>query len=183
MMIDRERSALWVIDVQGALLNQEHDWQRMLDACIWLVELAKRLGVPVLASEQYPKGLGQTHPDLLESLAKEPATVAVGKQVFSCVAANCFAGVAAAERPQVILCGMEAHVCILQTALDLRAQGREVFVVADAITARDKLDIDLAIERLRAAGATIVSKEMVGFEWLRAAGSPEFKDFSVNFLQ
>ncbi len=180
MLISAEKSTLWVIDVQGRMIHLEHDWQRMLDACIWLVALAKRVGVPVLASEQYPKGLGPTHDDLLALLGDAPVA---GKTIFSCVAAHCFDGHAAADRPQAILCGMEAHVCVMQTAFDLRAQGRDVFVVADAITARNPRDTDLALDRMRAAGIAIVSREMVGFEWLRAAGTPAFKDFSVNFLQ
>lgn len=183
MMIDRAQSTLWVIDVQTRLLAQEHEGQATLKSCIWLVNLAKRLGVPVIASEQYPKGVGPTHEDLAAALAQAPASPVLAKQVFSCVAAQCFASAAEATRPQAILCGMEAHVCVLQTALDLRREGREVFVVADAITARAERDIALAVARMRDAGVHIVSREMVGFEWLRAAGTPEFKDFSVNFLR
>ncbi len=180
MLIKADSSALWVIDAQGKLMNQEHDWQRVLDSCLWITSVAKRLNIPILVSEQYPQGLGGTHEDLIEVLGDTPR---MGKKIFSCVAAKCFDGMAHADTKQVVICGMEAHVCVLQTALDLKAQGREVFVIADAITSRSRLDVDLALARMRDAGITIVSREMVGFEWLRTAGTPEFKDFSINFLQ
>jgi nicotinamidase-related amidase len=185
MMIEREHSSLWVIDVQPTLLTHTHDWQRVLDACIWLVDLAKTLRIPVVASEQYPQGLGATQIDLADALAQLPATPILAKRAFSCLADDAFTATvgASGDTQQVILCGIEAHVCVLQTALDLRAKGRNVFVVMDAISARDPDNITLATERLRRAGVHIVSREMVAFEWLRTAAAPEFKDISRRFLR
>lgn len=180
MRMNRERSALWVIDVQDKLLHLIDDWQRVLDGVMWLTAVARDLRVPVLVSEQYPKGLGHTHADLL-AVAGDAAVVE--KVDFSCVEAGCFAGVPHADSEQVVVCGIEAHVCVMQTALDLAAAGRQVFVVADAIGSRAASDRQLAIERMRTAGVTIVSREMVCFEWLVRSGSDEFKQISKKYLR
>jgi nicotinamidase-related amidase len=180
MLIDAKQSSLLVIDVQERLLPSIDDWQRTLDAAIWLVQVAKRIGVPVLASEQYPKGLGHTHPDLLAEL---PAGVMAEKIYFSCAPESCLTPLAGSDRPQVVVCGTEAHVCVLQTVLDLKAAGKDVFVVADAIGSRAPENKALAIERMRQHGIEIVSCEMVAFEWLRVAGTPLFREISREFLR
>jgi nicotinamidase-related amidase len=87
------------------------------------------------------------------------------------------------ERPQVVVCGIEAHVCVLQTVLELAAAGKQVFVVAEAIGSRDPEHKDLALERMRAQGITIVCREMVAFEWLHQAGTDKFREISLNFLR
>ena len=180
MLIDRNNSVLLVVDVQDKLLSLTRDWQRVLDNCRWLVQVAQRLSVPVMATEQYPKGLGHTHEDLLSLLPEG----AVGEKLaFSCAAAGCLPDLPGGERHQVVICGMEAHVCVLQTALELRWQGRQVLVVADAVTSRSDPDKELALKRMAAHGVEIVTREMVAFEWLRKSGTPEFKDISLNFLR
>ncbi len=180
MLLDRDHSSLLVIDVQERLLPAIHDWQRLLDKVIWLVRLAGRLGVPVLACEQYPKGLGPIHAALRAHLHDG---VIAEKVHFSCVAAECLDGLIGGERRQMVVCGVEAHVCVLQTALELRAQGREVFAVADAVGSRDARERELALARMRGRGVEIVSGEMVAFEWLRRAATPEFRDISREFLR
>lgn len=184
MRMKLDASVLLVIDVQARLLPVMNDWQRLLDKVMWLVQVARRMGVPVIASEQYPKGLGLTQPDLRALL---PAAGIVEKLHFSCVAAGMFnsepSDLAGAERGQVVVCGIESHVCVLQTVLDLRAQGRSVFVVADAVSSRDPADKALALERMRRHGAEVVSGEMVAFEWLEQAGTPLFKEISAQFLR
>ena len=180
MLIQRERSALLVIDIQERLLPHIHEGQAVLDHAVWLVKVAQRLGVPVMVSEQYPKGIGPTVA-VLRGLTS-PEQVAE-KLHFSCVAAKCLDGLPGAERPQVVVAGTESHVCVLQTVLDLRAQGREVFVVAEAVGSRKPSDKELALARMRAHGAEIVSREMVAFEWLRQAGSDEFRAISREFLR
>lgn len=180
MLMKAELSSLLVVDMQDRLLPHVHDWQRTLDHVLWLVRVAQKVGVPVLASEQYPKGLGHTQPDLAALL---PAGSVAEKSHFSCVAAQCLDGLPGAERPQVVICGIEAHVCVLQTALGLLEQGREVFVVADAVSSRRPDDCACALERMRDNGIDIVTREMVAFEWLQQAGTPLFKDISVNFLR
>lgn len=180
MLIDAKRSSLLVIDVQERLLPAIDDWQRVLDAAIWLVRVARRLDVPVLASEQYPKGLGHTHPDLLAEL---PAGAVAEKMHFSCGPEACLSPLPGSERPQVVVCGMETHVCVLQTVLDLRAAGKDVFVVADAVGSRTPENKALALQRMRDHGVSIVSCEMVAFEWLRVAGTPLFREISREFLR
>ena len=180
MLIERARSSLLVIDIQERLLPHIHEGQAVLDHAVWLVKVAQRLGVPVMVSEQYPKGIGpsvavlrgQTFP---ENIAE--------KLHFSCVAAKCLERLPGAERPQVVVAGTESHVCVLQTVLDLRAQGKEVFVVADAVGSRKPSDKELALARMRANGIEVVSREMVAFEWLRQAGTEEFRAISREFLK
>ena len=180
MLMDKDHSVLLVVDVQQRLLPAIHDWQRLLDNVRWLVLVAQKMGVPVVASEQYPQGLGTTHPEVRHLLNAQDI---VEKLHFSCVAAQCLAALPAAQRPQVVVCGIEAHVCVLQTVLELREQGKQVFVVADAVAARDPANKALALERMRRHEIEVVSREMVAFEWLQQAGTPLFKEISTQFLR
>ncbi len=180
MLIERERSSLLVIDIQERLLPHIHEGQAVLDHAVWLVKVAQRLGVPVMVSEQYPKGIGPSVAVLRGQTF--PENVAE-KLHFSCVAAKCLERLPGAERPQVVVAGTESHVCVLQTVLDLRAQGKEVFVVADAVGSRKPSDKELALARMRANGIEVVSREMVAFEWLRQAGTEEFRAISREFLK
>jgi nicotinamidase-related amidase len=180
MLIDRDQSVLLVIDIQERLLPHIHEGEAVLDNAVWLVKVAQRLGVPVMFSEQYPKGIGPTVA-VLRGLTF-PETVAETLH-FSCVAAKCLERLPGAGRPQVVVAGIESHVCVLQTVLDLLGQGRQVFVVADAVGSRRPSDKELALERMRAHGAAIVSREMVAFEWLKQAGTEEFRQVSREFLK
>jgi nicotinamidase-related amidase len=179
-LIRADQSALLVIDVQERLLSHVHGWQRMLGHIDWLVQVAQRLDVPVAATEQYPKGIGHTHAQVAERL---PAGATAEKLHFSCVAGNCLPGLPGMERPQVVVCGIEAHVCVLQTVLELATAGKQVFVVAEAIGSRDPEHKVLALERMRANGVTLVCREMVAFEWLGQSGTAQFRDISQNFLK
>jgi nicotinamidase-related amidase len=179
-LIRADQSALLVIDLQERLLPHIHDWQRVLGHADWLVQVAQRLGVPVAATEQYPQGIGPTHPLIA---ARLPAGARGEKIHFSCVAGNCLPGLPGMERPQVVVCGTEAHVCVLQTVLELAAAGKQVFVVAEAVGSRDPEHKTLALERMRAHGIEIVCREMVAFEWLGQAGTAQFRDISKNFLK
>jgi nicotinamidase-related amidase len=179
-LIRADQSALLVIDLQERLLPHIHDWQRVLGHADWLVQVAQRLGVPVAATEQYPQGIGPTHPQIA---ARLPAGATGEKIHFSCVAGNCLPGLPGMERPQVVVCGTEAHVCVLQTVLELAAAGKQVFVVAEAVGSRDPEHKALALERMRAHSIQIVCREMVAFEWLGQAGTTQFRDISKNFLK
>lgn len=180
MLIERDQSVLLVVDIQERLLPHIHDGQAVLDNAVWLVRVAQRLGVPVMVSEQYPKGIGPTVAVLRGLTSPEQ----VGEKLhFSCVAAKCLERLPGAGRPQVVVAGTESHVCVLQTVLDLREQGREVFVVADAVGSRKPADKELALARMRSHGIHIVSREMVAFEWLRQAGTEEFREVSRQFLK
>lgn len=180
MLIDRKASSLLLVDIQEKLLKAMSAPQATLENAAWLTRVAQRLGVPVAATEQYPRGLGPTQSDLRTLL---PDAAVADKLAFSCVAARCLDALPGAGARQVIVCGIEAHVCVLQTALELRWQGREVFVVADCVDSRRAADKELALARLRQHGVEIVSREMVVFEWLRAAGTEEFKAISSEFLR
>jgi nicotinamidase-related amidase len=180
MLIDAKSSALLVVDVQGKLVPAIAGWQPLLDHVVWLIRVARRMDIPVLACEQYPQGLGPTHP--LISAEFPPGCVA-GKLHFSAVAGGCHGFAAAGSHPQLVVCGMETHVCVLQTVMELLAGGRQVFVVEEAVGSRRDSDKTLALARMRDAGASIVSREMVAFEWLRKADSDLFRDISRNFLR
>lgn len=180
MLMNARESTLLVVDVQERLLPHIHDWQRLLENVAWLVQVAQKLDVPVMATEQYAKGLGHTHRHVAELLA--PGGIAE-KLHFSCVAAQCLVDLNGSDKRQVVVCGIEAHVCVLQTVMELRLQGKEIFVVADAVGSRDLDNKNLALERMRGHGIEVVSREMVAFEWLHKAGTPLFKEISSRFLR
>jgi nicotinamidase-related amidase len=180
MLIDVERSMLLVVDLQERMVPAIPDRDRVVANAAWLVRLAQRLGVPVAATEQYAKGLGTTV-DAVRAILPEGAIA--GKTRFSCVAAQCLASLPGHDRPQVVLVGVEAHVCLLQTALELLEEGKEVYVVADCVGSRRAFDRDVALERLRQEGARIVTREMVAFEWLGEAATPLFREVSREFFK
>lgn len=179
-LIAAERSALLLVDLQERLLPHIHDGGQVLDAALWLTHIARRLSVPVVASEQYPKGLGPTAPTLRALLRDEEV---VEKVHFSCVAEGCLVPNPAWARAQFVVAGTEAHVCVLQSVLGLLAEGKDVFVVADAIGSRHPTDRDLGIARMRDAGAQVVSREMVAFEWLARADTDVFREISRKYIR
>jgi len=180
VLINAERSLLLVIDMQERLLPAIHEHDRVLANTEWLVRAALRIGLPVAALEQYPKGLGRTAQALRAQL---PADAIAAKVHFSGVAARCLPGLPGADRAQIVIAGVEAHVCVLQTALELAEEGRSVFVVADCVGSRRAHDRDLALARMRQEGVRIVSREMAVFEWLREADTPLFHEISRDFLR
>ncbi len=174
-LLDRARSVLVVVDVQEKLLPAIPDRDRLLGRVALLLDAARALGVPVIATEQYPRGLGATVAVVRDAL---PAgTTPLEKTMFSCAAAPGFRErLAATGRDQVVLAGIEAHVCVAQTALELAADVvRTVFVAADGVASRRADDARVALDRLRGAGITLLPAESVVFEWLRDAARPEFK--------
>jgi isochorismate hydrolase len=152
----------------------------LLRNVLWLIRAAQKIGVPVAAVEQYPKGLGRTVADVRELL---PEGAIAQKLRFSAVAAECLPSLPGSDRPQVVLIGIETHVCLLQTALELVEEGKEVYVVEDAVGSRRVADRDCALVRMREEGARNVTREMVVFEWLAEAGTPLFRDVSREFLR
>ncbi len=181
MLINSENSCLLVVYIQEKLISGIHQSEKFIENCQWLIKAAQLFDIPVMASEQYPRGIGPTVSALRDLI---PEDCIQDKIIFSCAdSPECLAMIEQKKRNQVVIVGMESHVCILQTALRLNELGKEVFVVADAISSRDPLDIELAIARMSKAGIHIVSREMVAFEWLRGSGAPQFKTFSKEFLQ
>ena len=178
-LLSRESSRLLIVDVQTKLIRVMRDVAAFEDACGRLVEGARILGIPVDATEQYPKGLGGT----VDSL-KGTSTAPVEKMRFSAVPSlDWMSDVTRDGRHQVVLAGMETHVCILQTALDLVARGFDVHIPADAVTNRKPLDHDIALRRLSAEGCTITTWESVLFEWCETAEAAEFKSISRLVVQ
>lgn len=143
--------------------------------CGILLQAAKILDVPLIVTEQYPQGLGHTLPELTALL---PACNPVEKIAFSCVNEPKFNRQLTRDHAQVVLSGMEAHICILQTALDLLAAGKQVFVAEDAVISRNYANKANAIARMRDAGCVISNTESIVFEWLGMAGSDAFKAIS-----
>lgn len=178
MLMDSSRSLVLLVDVQEKLSPLVQDAKALVDACAWVKRLADQLGIPVLITEQYPKGLGHTVAALREQ------TQAPEKMHFSCLAdAHIQKQIGEYERDQLILVGIEAHVCVMQTALQAKEQGYEVFVVADAISSRFPLDKELALARMQQQGIVLVGREMLLFEWLRTSQHPDFKTLSKAFLR
>lgn len=176
MLMSASTSCLLVVDIQERLAPKVRAPQTVIGNAAVLLKAARRLGVPVLVSEQYPRGLGATVSDL-KPLLIEGETIE--KLHFSCICEQSFAKrFGALGRPQAVVAGMEAHVCVLQTVEDLLAGGTETFVVEDATSSRTERNHAVAMMRLREAGARVVTTEMVVFEWLAMAGTSAFKDLS-----
>lgn len=178
MLVERERAHLLIIDVQERLAPHIADGEAATANCARLVRYARRLGVPVTITEHYPKGLGLTEPSVRDAAGND--TPRLEKIAFSCwrdeAIRERIVGLEREDRDQIVIAGMEAHVCVGQTVLDLLQDRRDVFVVADAVGSREAHVKELALARFRDAGATIVSHEMVAFEWLGRGDDPAFKE-------
>lgn len=176
MKLSRQRSQLLVVDVQERLLPAISGGDAVAGRCAVLAQAARLLGVPVTISQQYPRGLGATVASVRE--AAGPQACLFDKMSFSCAedaSLGAHLDMLASARPQIILCGIEAHVCVTQTALDLHARGLAVAVATDAIGSREPSSREVALLRLVQAGVTPMTSEMVLFEWIGVAGTPEFK--------
>ncbi|UCD49115.1 MAG: hydrolase [Phycisphaerales bacterium] len=172
-MLDISRCCLVVVDVQGKLAQLMVDKETLFKNLRILIQAAKILEIPILWCQQVPASLGPTVPEIAELLAgSEP----IDKASFSCAGDASFnAKLEALGRKQVLLCGIETHVCIYQTAMDLLRQGFRVTVLADAVSSRTAENKQTALTRLATAGAIIAGTEMVLFELLRTAKHPQFK--------
>ena len=181
MLLKKDKSILCIIDMQEKLTPFVISHQALTDRCLWLLNLANTLDVPVLISEQYPKGLGSTiEPLKTAALSSKHCS----KVHFSCMQEpGITRHLKTLEKTQLVLSGIEAHVCVLQTALEMREEGYEVFVVVDAVSSRHEIDKTCALRRMQQNGIHLISAEMVFFEWLRKAGTPEFKTLSQAFLK
>lgn len=175
MLIEHARSLLLLVDLQEKLMPVMAGPDALSRQTGILLAAARELAVPVVASEQYPAGLGPTVADIAGKL--RPGEV-FEKTAFSCYADAALRRRLEAGGDQVILAGIETHVCVLQTALELLEAGRRVFVVGDAVSSRQGDSKTIALQRLANSGAVIVTTEMVIFEWLRRADRPEFKPVS-----
>ncbi len=177
-LISAADSGLLVIDVQEKVIRLVPDRQRIIWNVGRLIDGAKLFKVPVLASEQYPKGLGATVPELAARLDGTNETLP-SKTTFSCLA--CPPAAEAIKRPEVgkwLVAGIETHVCVQQTVLDLLAAGYRVYVAVDAVGSRNAIDHETALRRMESSGATLTTTESALFEWCGDSSRPEFKRIS-----
>ncbi|MDI1352715.1 MAG: hydrolase [bacterium] len=181
MLLHKKDSLMVLIDVQEKLAPFVLNSNNVIDRCEWLLKLATRLEVPILVSEQYPKGLGATVEPLNTYFSPSEC---IEKIHFSCMQEpNFFAHLKQSNKKQLILFGIEAHVCVLQTAIEMKESGFDVYVVIDAVSSRNIQDLKYALKRMKQAGIYLITAEMVFFEWLRQAGTADFKALSKEFLQ
>jgi nicotinamidase-related amidase len=167
-------AGLLIIDVQEKLMPSIRDAATMTRNIAFLIDAARMLQIPVQATEQYPRGLGPTVPDLATRLPERPDKVAFS----SCAVPSVTESFRRGGRSKIVLAGIETHVCVLHTALDLLALDFRVYVAADAVSNRYAVDHEYALRRLEQAGAVLTTAETTVFEWVGAAGTPAFKEIS-----
>jgi nicotinamidase-related amidase len=173
-MLKLDNTVLLIIDMQGKLWNVMTEKEALLENSLKLIKGLQILGVPMILTEQNPKGLGPTLPEIIQVL---PETVAIPKYTFSCCQNPEFMqAVANLKRKQILICGIEAHICVYQTSLDLINKGYEVQVVADVVSSRVIRNKDIALSRLQSEGVRLTVTEMAQYELLQTAENPKFKE-------
>jgi len=173
-LLSVEYSVLMVIDMQGNLYESMQDKQFLSENVQRLIRGMQVFGIPVIVTEQIPEKLGPTIPPVASLLS---ATRGIPKADFSCCGdEKIMKALKAADRRQVLLCGIEAHVCVYQTAIDLLAFGYEVHLVADAVSSRTVMNREIGLAKMRDQGAHLASTEMILFELIRTAEDPKFKE-------
>jgi nicotinamidase-related amidase len=184
-MLHKDKALLVVVDVQGRLLPAIHEADKVVVQISRLIRGFRILGAPILITEQYRKGLGETDPRIQAALAERDAFSGepgrfepIEKMSFSCVMDPTFiARWESSGRNQVVLCGIEAHVCVLQTALQMVERGAHVEIAADAVSSRSPQNRDIALRRMESEGAKITSVESAIFEMLEYCGTDAFKSW------
>ena len=174
--LEPEQCALIVVDIQEKLLPPIWEKERLVRNAQLLIRLAGILKIPSLVSTQYMKGLGNTVPEVSSLLPESPS---IDKLMFSCFGSDAFCSLLKrlpGQRTTVLLCGMETHICVMQTALGALREGYLVHVASDAVSSRTELNWRIGLERMRAAGAILSSTEMMIYELLRSSGAPAFKE-------
>ena len=174
--LEAEQCALIVIDIQEKLLPPIWQKESLIRNSQLLIRLARILKIPALVTTQYAKGLGNTVPEIVSLL---PESAPIDKMMFSCFGSDVFCSLLKrlpGSRNTVLLCGMETHICVMQTALAALREGYLVHVASDAVSSRTEANWRVGLERMRAAGAVISSAEMMIYELLRSSGAPAFKE-------
>ncbi len=174
--LEAEQCALIVVDIQSKLLPPIWEKERLVRNSQLLIRLAGILKIPAIVSTQYAKGLGNTVPEIASLL---PDTTPIDKMMFSCFGSDVFCSMLKrlpGQRTTVLLCGMETHICVMQTTLAALREGYVVHVASDAVSSRTEWNWRVGLDRMRAAGAVISSTEMMTYELLRSSGSPAFKE-------
>lgn len=176
IILKKETSALLIIDLQEKILPVIRNVDIVIENTIKLIKGFKALNLPIYFTEQYPKGLGPTSSKFLSELKGYNA---IQKMSFSCFGAeDLFTELRSKKLHQIIISGVESHVCVQQTVLDLLANDFQVNVAADAVSSRREFDFQIALDRMRALGAEITTTESILFELLEVCGTPEFKEIS-----
>jgi nicotinamidase-related amidase len=178
--LEAERCALLVVDIQEKLLPPIFQKDQLVRNSKLLIRAAGMLKIPAVMSTQYAKGLGKTVPELASLL---PETEAIDKDRFSCFGSEAFCTLLKrlpGNRNTLLLCGMESHICVMQTALEALREGYLVHVASDAVSSRTEWNWKIGLERMRAAGAVISSTEMMIYELMRSSSSPAFKDMLTH---
>ena len=174
--LDVEQCALIIVDMQEKLLPPIWEKERLVRNVQLLIRLAGILKIPALVTTQYAKGLGNTVPEIASLLPDSPA---IDKLMFSCFGSDVFCSLLKrlpGHRTTVLLCGMETHICVMQTALGALREGYVVHVASDAVSSRAELNWRIGLDRMRAAGAILSSAEMMIYELLRSSGAPAFRE-------
>jgi nicotinamidase-related amidase len=174
--LEADQCALVVIDIQEKLLPPIFERERLVKNSQLLIRLAGILHIPTLATTQYAKGLGSTVPEIASLLPDQQAT---DKLMFSCFGSDAFCSLLKrlpGNRTTLLLCGMESHICVTQTALGALREGYLVHVASDAVSSRTEWNWKIGLDRMREAGAVISSTEMMMYELLRSSGVPAFKE-------
>lgn len=175
-MLEADSTVLLIIDVQDRLYRAMHDKEAMAETIEKLIRGTRMLGVPLIATEQYPGGIGPTIPNIAALLGGVPV---ISKLSFNCCNEPAFLeAFSALYRRQVLIAGIESHVCVYQTALALLDRGHDVQIVADGVSSRTERNRDLGLRRMRDEGAKITGMEMALFELLKTAGTEIFRDVS-----
>jgi nicotinamidase-related amidase len=180
--LDAERCALLVVDIQEKLLPPIFQKDQLVRNSKLLIRAAGVLKIPALMTTQYAKGLGNTVPEVASLL---PETEAIDKDMFSCFGSDVFSTLLKrlpGNRNTLLLCGMESHICVMQTALAALREGYLVHIASDAVSSRTEWNWKIGLDRMRAAGAVISSTEMMIYELMRCSSSPAFKEL-LPFLK
>jgi len=173
MRFSPENSVLLVVDIQSRLARLMQEHESLARHIALLIKAAHLLDIPVIATEQAPEKIGETIPPIKEIIN----TKIISKRSFSCCAAAEFsARLSSLKRKQIVVSGIETHVCVYQTVCDLREEQYDVQVVADAVSSRTAANKEMALERIRDTGATLTSTEMIVCDWIQGAEHPKFKE-------
>ncbi len=172
-LISKERAVLVIIDVQERLFSHMAEKERLLENLAKMIRFAEIMKIPILLTEQYSKGLGETIPEIRKLI---PQIQPIEKVEFSCMESRKFKeSLAKLGAKTLIITGIEAHICVTQTAIEALDAGFRVCVVSDAVSSRNLEDKAISLKRLRHYGVAVVSTEMLMYELLKKAGTPEFK--------
>lgn len=174
-LLTRDKSALLIVDIQERIYKVVRDYDNLVSNILKLIKGIKILGLPIYYTEQYAKGLGPT----IQKIKSELEGNAIHKLSFSCYdAENLFSQLKNNGIEQVIVCGIESHVCVLQTVLDLLSNNFQVNIAVDCVSSRKKIDFETALRRMENEGALLSTSETILFELLQVCGTPVFKEIS-----